>query len=143
VLGLIRPNATAPAVVWPVTTAWPNRPRGPVLLAQPTANSSLAGPCHAARAQCGHLAQSGRRGVTVGGGMVASVVHSRRREHRRQGAKLPGKVEGGSHLRRSTTVRCRGATGVAAARGDVSSPVDGSGSGEFLKRGEREERVRN
>jgi hypothetical protein len=139
VLGLIRPDATAPAAMWPMTTAWPNRPRGPILLAQPTVNSGLAGPCHAARAQCGHLAQSGRRGTTAGGGMVASMVRSRRREHWRQGAKSPNKVEeGGSHLRRSATARCRGAIGVAASRGDASSPVDGSGSGEFLKCRERE-----
>jgi hypothetical protein len=61
------------------TVAWPNRPRGPVWLAQPMDNSSLAGPCHTAhmaRAQRGHCARNGRRGAAAGGGRVASVARS-------------------------------------------------------------------
>jgi hypothetical protein len=106
VLGLIRPEATAPVALWPVTAAQPNRPRGPVWLAQPTANHGLAGPCH--------CAQSGRGGAAASGGRVALVPCIRRHEHRRQGAKSPGKVEeGGSHPRRPTTARGGGATGMA------------------------------
>jgi hypothetical protein len=117
VLGLIRPEATAPVALWPVTAAQPNRPRGPVWLAQPTANHGLAGPCHtarASRAQGSHCAQSGRGGAAASGGRVALVPRIRRHEHRRQGAKSPGKLEeGGSHPRRPTTARGGGATGMA------------------------------
>jgi hypothetical protein len=62
------------------TVAWPNRPRGPVWLAQPMDNSSLASPCHTAhvtRAQRGHRARNGRRDAAAGGGRVASVVRTR------------------------------------------------------------------
>jgi hypothetical protein len=51
--------------------------------------------------------------------------------------------EGGSHLRRLATVGCSGAAGAAVSRCGASSPVDGGGSDEFLKHGEREEWVRN